>query len=182
MKAIVGFASVVMACTTGGSGGGGGGGGAFPADQISATVTSADTGGRATVMLASTPRLCDDATASPPIDRAGQHYIAIDLEDVANGTTTAPIAPGAYTIYPNTGTMPAHTALLRSGDLDATCQPLGDINADSGTVTIASISGAAFAGSYDVVLSSGEHLTGSFAPSACAALATALATSPHRCE
>ena len=165
------------------------GGGAFTTgDTISASVTLDDGGGGtssvARIVIASTPGLCSDAGATPPIDRAQQKFITLELADVAGATTTTPTAAGTYAIYPNTGSRPAKSASFVTGSLDADCMTVdaADASGQSGTVTLASVTGDAFAGSYDVVLNTGDHVTGSFTPRACPALRTAVAsTATHRC-
>ena len=163
------------------------GGGFEITDTISATVTTSDGTGDSSsvgrIVMASTADLCSDAGAS--IDRKGEHYITIGLSNVASGVRTAPTAPGTYTIYPNTGSEPAKSASFEVGAFDNTCQ-LVDTDygsGQSGTVTLTSVSGGVYAGSYDVVLNTGGHVTGSFAPTACPQLATAAATdAQHSCS
>lgn len=178
---------LVTACTSAADDGGDGtgqtsGGGVDVADEISATVTTTDEGdasSHALIVLASTANLCNDAGT---VDRKGQHFITIELRDVNGATRTAPTAAGSYTIYPNTGSEPAKSASLTVGGFDNACQ-LDDslaAMAQSGTVTLTSVAGGVYKGSYDVVLNSGGHLTGTFAPAACAKLATAT-DSGHTC-
>ena len=165
-------------------------GGTFQtADTISAAVTVSDGAGGTTssaqIVLASTPHLCSDAGASPPIDRKLQRFITLDLRDVTGSSRTAPAAPGTYTIYPDTGSEPPKSASLATGSLDATCQPADAdaASAQSGTVTLTSVTGGAFAGSFDVVLNTGGHLSGSFDPEPCPQLAAAVtSTDPHSCQ
>jgi hypothetical protein len=159
-----------------------------PAGAISASVAISDGNGGSTssahVVVASTAALCADAGASPPIDRKSQRSITIDLTDVAGSAETTPTAPGTYTIYPNTGSRPAHSASLLADTLDASCQPLDADAADgqSGTVTLTSITAGAFTGTFDVTLNSGGHITGTFSPTACPALQTeANSTATHAC-
>ncbi len=186
----------VTACTSSAPGGspsggnpGGSGTGTFqPGDTISAVVTMSDGAGGSTseawIVLASTSNLCADESASPPIDRKDQKLVTIQLRDVSGATRTAPTAPGTYTIYPDSGSEPARSASLLEATLDGTCQPI-DADAaqgQSGTVTLTSVAGGVFAGSYDVVLNTGGHVTGSFSPSACPQLSTAVnSTDTHSC-
>lgn len=159
------------------------GGGFDIADTISASVT-VDEDSAARIVIASTSGLCGDAGANPPTDRPGQMYIVIELADVSGAMTTTPTAPGAYTIYPNTGSRPAKSASLVTGGFDDACESVDDADASgqSGTVTLTSVTGDVFAGSYDVVLNTGDHITGQFAPNACPALRTAAAsTDAHTC-
>ncbi|NVB77856.1 MAG: hypothetical protein HOV81_05620 [Kofleriaceae bacterium] len=159
------------------------GGGFEIEDTISASITR-DEDSVAQIVIASTSGLCGDAGATPPIDRAGQQYIVIELADVAGAMTTTPTAPGTYEIYPNTGSRPAKSASLVTGAFDDACESVDDATASgqSGTVTLSSINGDVFAGSYDVVLNTGDRITGQFAPSACPALrAAAASTDAHTC-
>lgn len=163
------------------------GGGFEITDMISATVTTSDGPGdsssTARIVMASTPDLCSDAGAA--IDRKGEHYITIGLSDVAAGVRTAPTAPGTYTIYPNTGSEPAKSASFDVGAFDNSCQLVDEDSGSgqSGTVTLTSVTGGVYAGSYDVVLNTGGHVTGSFAPTACPQLATAAANdAQHSCS
>jgi hypothetical protein len=159
------------------------GGGFDIDDTISASVTR-DEDSLAQIVIASTSGLCGDAGASPPLDRAGQKYIVIELADVTGATTMTPSAPGTYEIYPNTGSRPAKSASLVTGAFDDACESVdtADASGQSGTVTLASINGDVFAGSYDVVLNTGDRITGQFAPNACPALRTrAASTDAHTC-
>jgi hypothetical protein len=178
-------------CTTSDAGGAVTGdipGGSFqPADTISASVTTDDgaggTSSDARIHIASTPHLCSDASASPPIDRKQQRFITIELRDVNGATSTTPAVPGSYTIYPNTGTQPPKSASLVVGALDGTCQlnESDSAAAQSGTVTLTSVTGGAYVGSFDVVLDTGGHITGSFDPQPCTQLQAAAATIEHSC-
>lgn len=155
------------------------GGGFDLADSISASVMTSDGAGgsasSARIVLASTSGLCSDASASPPVDRKLQRFIRIELSDVNGATSTTPAAPGTYTIYPNTGSVPPKEALLDTGGFDDTCQPVDDddATAQSGSVTLTAITGGAFSGTFDVTLNTGGHLTGSFDPEPCAQLSAA---------
>lgn len=163
-----------------------GGGPIETADMISATVTTSDgdgdTSSVARIVLANTSNLCADAGASPPIDRKGQQFIAIELRDVSGAVRTAPAAPGVYTIYPDTGSEPAKSASFTVGVFDDTCQLVDDKSSSgqSGTVTLTSVTAGVYAGSYDVELKTGDRVTGTFAPTACPQLANAAANVDQR--
>ena len=181
---------VAVGCTSSdGSASGETPGGPFAvADMISATVTisngAGDTSSSARIVLASTSNLCSDAKASPAIDRQHQRFVTLDLRDVSGAAKAAPTAPGTYTIYPNTGSEPPKSASLTVGGLDGTCQLIDEESgsAQSGTVTLTSVTGGVFAGSYDVVLNTGGRVTGSFAPTACPQLATVTNADQHSCR
>lgn len=192
MRTIAFVILVATACTSNDddSGSGRPPGGTFDAaDAISATVTTDDGTGEtssvARITLASTSNLCADVSASPVIDRKGQHFVQIELRDVSGATRTAPTSPGVYTIYPNTGEEPAKAASLTVGVLDDECQVIDDMSASgqSGTVMLTSVSAGVYAGSYDVVLNTGDHITGTFQPAACPQLASAAANpDEHACR
>jgi hypothetical protein len=184
--------SVLCAACTSGSGGSIAGhvpGGSFDvAGAISAAITIPDgaggTSNNASIIIASTSHPCGDAGASPPIDRKGSRSLTIALRDVDGATTAVPGAPGTYTIYPDTGSEPPKAASLATTGLDASCQLVDSetANAQTGTVTLTSIRGGVFAGHFDVVLDTGDHITGSFDPEACPGLeAEATGTSTHAC-
>ena len=183
---VLGLLMIVTGCTSSNGSVAGPGGGFEIADTISATVSTSDGAGGsssiARIVLGSTGNLCSDAGASPSIARKGAHYVTIELGDVTGSTRTAPTAAGTYTIYPDTGSEPAKSASFDVTALDQTCQPLdADTGSgQSGTVTLTSVTAGVFAGSYDVTLNTGDHVTGSFTPSACPQLATATATTDQR--
>jgi hypothetical protein len=157
------------------------GGGFTAADSISAVVTvEEDSTGR--IVIASTSNLCSDARATPPIDRENQRFIVIELADVNGAATTAPTAAGTYTIYPNTGSRPAKSASFIAGSLDDACSSDQDASGQSGSVVLTAVASGKFTGSYDVVLNTGDHVTGTFAPSACPELQAAATNNDHTCS
>lgn len=162
------------------------GGGFDFKDTISATVTVDDgnggTSSYAQIVIGSTSGLCSDAAAMPPIDRKGARAIVIELRDINGAMSTAPAAAGAYTIYPNTGSEPPKSASLSTVGLDNTCQTVDaqTASAQSGTVTLTAVTGGVYKGSFDVMLNTGDHITGSFDPTACPALQTAATNTDAR--
>jgi hypothetical protein len=150
-------------------------------ESIGANVMKEDDG-VLMIVTASTTGLCADARATPPIDRQGQHFIVIELADVGGANTTAPTAPGTYTIYPNTGTRPAKSASFVTGAFDDTCQTddAFDGQGQSGSVVLTAI-GTRFQGTYDVVLNTGDHVTGAFDAAPCTDLQAAVTNSQHAC-
>lgn len=182
---------LVVGCASNGSSGGVTGelpGGGFePGDQISAAITmteGGDTLGEARIVIASTSHLCSDASAQPPIDRKGQHWVTISLRDVNGAMKSVPTAPGTYTIYPNTGSEPAKSASFESGAFDGSCAEDDGASAmgQGGTVTLTSVTGGVFSGTFDVTLNTGGRAMGSFAPAACPQLAgLATDTETHAC-
>lgn len=120
--------------------------------------------------------------ATPPIDRQGESFIEIELVDVTGANTTAPTAAGTYTIYPNTGSRPAKSASFVTGRFDNECMLDDDADASgqSGSVVLTAI-GAKYTGTYDVVLNTGDHATGSFDATSCTELQAAVTNSQHAC-
>ena len=171
--------AAVAACTSDGGGNvtGHTPGGSFdPSATVSAAVTVPDGAGgsnsEAVIVLSSESTVCGDAGAMPPIERKNSRAMNIRLMDVTNGTTAAPTAPGTYTIYPNSGSQPPKEALFDVIGVDGMCQQVDteDAQGQSGTVTLTSVTGGVFKGSFDVTLNTGDHITGSFDPAACPAL------------
>ncbi|HTL35914.1 MAG TPA: hypothetical protein VL326_22445 [Kofleriaceae bacterium] len=150
-------------------------------ESVAANITVEDDG-RLRIVQASTTGLCADARATPPIDRQGQHFIVIELSDVGGANTTAPTAPGTYTIYPNTGTRPAKSASFVAGAFDDTCQTddAFDGQGQSGSVVLTAI-GTRFQGTYDVVLNTDDHVTGTFDAAPCTELQAAATNQQHAC-
>jgi len=142
-------------------------------DAVSASVAIL-TQHSAAIVMSTTSGLCKDAAANAV--HPNQKVVAITLFDVNGMTLNTPTAPGTYTIFQGTGTPPAKTANWVASVNDATCNEIkaSSATATTGTVTLSAINGNAFSGSYDVVLDSGDHVTGSFDPEACPDLQTAI--------
>jgi hypothetical protein len=97
---------------------------------------------------------------------AGETTVIIVLRD----GNAAPSVPGTFTAFDPGGSAPPpiQSALLYTSILDATC---GNDAADetasvSGSVTLTAVGGGVYAGQFDVVLDSGDQVTGSFDPAA----------------
>jgi hypothetical protein len=171
---------ILVACG-GGSGGDSGGsvggkihGSAFSIqDVISASVAIGPMHGAA-IFMSSTSGLCKDAAINA--EHPSQKGVVITLFDVNGATLNTPTAPGSYIIFQGSGTPPPKTATWDASVNDATCKTIAasSAKATTGTVTLSGISGNAFSGSYDVVLDSGDHVTGSFDPEACPDLQKAI--------
>ncbi len=190
MSSFIRFLSMVMLVACGGGSGGSSGGSvegnihgsAFAIqDAVSASVAIITQHGAA-ILMSSTGGLCKDAAANA--EHPNQKAVAIVLFDINGMTANTPTAPGTYTIFQGSGTPPAKTATWDASVNDATCNTIdaSGATATTGTVTLSAINGNAFSGSYDVVLDSGDHVTGSFDPEACPDIQTALnSTSPSTC-
>jgi hypothetical protein len=157
------------------------GGGWEVASSIGGVVTI-DEDSTLHIVIGSTSNLCTDMRANPPIDRQGESFIEIELADVGGANTTAPTAAGTYTIYPNTGSRPPKSASFVTGRFDSDCMldDAADASGQSGTVVLTAL-GAKYTGTYDVVLNTGDHATGSFDAASCTELQTAVTNNQHVC-
>ena len=140
-------------------------GSAYPiAASISATVTSSGKSA-AFIILSSSMELCLPPDAQ--IQHPGEKTVVIVLQD----SEAAPTGPGTYTVVDPAGNDPTPTraALLYSSVLDTACLNHAEdqTTATSGTVMLTSVHGGAYEGQFDVTLDSGDHVTGSFEPTAC---------------
>ena len=149
-------------------------------DAVSARLTSAPDS-LAVVALTSTNNACADAAAVTL--RANQKFAVIEMFEVGTNKT-APTGPGTYTIYAGSGTPPVKAASWKANIEDSMCH---DIVADrgsavSGTITLTEVSGDLFAGHYDVVLDSGDHVTGEFQPEPCPEIQNASTSPTHTCS
>jgi hypothetical protein len=140
---------------------------AFAISDVISTATMGDARhpGGAYIDLLSTPHACADATAG--VNRANRQLVEIVIADDSTRLGTAPTALGSYTILATSG----YSAQLYTQTNDTSCVdiPADDARGASGAVTLTSISGNAFTGHYDIVLDSGDHVTGYFDAEACAA-------------
>ncbi|HEX4416296.1 MAG TPA: hypothetical protein VH165_00280 [Kofleriaceae bacterium] len=144
-------------------------------DVISAAVTTTVAGvsiHAAAIFMATSKDLCSDAMSNT--EHPNEKASVILLTDINGTTFNTPTATGTYAIFQGSGTPPAKSAFFNVLVEDATCK---DVTAQeaagtSGTVTLTSFSGNQFSGNFDLVLDSGDHVTGSFDPSECPALST----------
>jgi hypothetical protein len=139
------------------------------ASAASATMTDQNGGGIATIKLTSASDACGDASAH--VQRAQAQYLDITVENQTGTTTTAPTSAGDYRVL----AFPGASAQVQVVFNDATCTDTlqYQVHAMRGTVTLAAIDTDYYAGTFDVTLTTGDHVTGSFAPEPCPALANA---------
>jgi hypothetical protein len=136
--------------------------------------TDSSTGATSTqaqVFLSTTPDLCGAFEANT-FDHSVE-MLSFGIADTGQ-TVSAPTAPGKYTVVSNPMSLPPKSAFVSAIVLDMTCMPTTAATATSGTVTITGVKPNVFAGSFDVKLDSGEHITGNFSPDACSAIQTFL--------
>ena len=148
------------------------GGSAFePKDAIAFVDQNART---AEVVLTSTPDACTDVRNH--VARANSRVVLILVSDTDSADAT--LATGAYmTSYMLPA--PARSSAFESNVTDAQCNVSYDPPPDGtgdGTVTLSSASATTVAGSFDVTLENGEHVTGTFHPTSCPELGTSSGT------
>ncbi|HYV66412.1 MAG TPA: hypothetical protein VE964_09225 [Myxococcales bacterium] len=108
--------------------------------------------------------------------RQPRNWATLDIQLADQGPTgfSPPAGTGSFTIVPAsfTGQFPAHWAVAAFDMTGDSCQNLVGGNAVSGTVTLTSKAGGAYAGSFDLIFDSGDHVTGTFAAAHCAGIET----------
>lgn len=139
-------------------------------DAVSTSITDVTSQGTtiqiAMILMANTSDLVHD-TGSFTVHPA-EKSVLVTLFD-ATGTVHA--STGTYTIAAS-GSGPPMAATLVVTVLDGACQSIttSGASATSGTVDVTEASGRVFQGSFDVVLDSGDHITGTFHPHDAVAL------------
>ncbi len=138
-------------------------------DSLSAAVMISANEHDAAIVLTSSPNACVDVMNH--VNHPNEKVVVISVADYATATFTTPTAPGTYQIYQG-GTIPAKAARLSVVMEDLNCNAIANMGAmgTSGTVTLTRVSGNAFDGSFDVLLDSQDHITGSFSPTECPAI------------
>jgi len=137
------------------------------AESISATLPRSRSGAASAgvIVMSSSTDSCRPPDAQ--IAHPGETTIVIVVVD----GDAAPTGPGSFTIYDplGGGPPPTKSAILYTSVLDPMCANHADdqTSARSGTVTLASAGGGVYAGQFDVTLDSGDHITGTFSPTAC---------------
>jgi hypothetical protein len=131
-----------------------------------ASVTLTDPSGAfgAEILIGSSPDLCADFAAS--IVRGNSQQVALFVEN--HGSTATAPTTGDYLVGAVTGV--AAQVLVNVND--ATCNDIlpMQVRGTQGTVTLTATGTDLYAGHFDVVLNTGDHLTGSFDPKPCPAL------------
>jgi hypothetical protein len=143
------------------------------ADSVSAAVTINSNQHGAAILLTNTGDACGQLMDH--VQHPSEKVVIITVADYANLTLTTPTAPGTYSIYQG-GTPPDKAATLQVVMTDLNCNGVSDMGAKatSGTVTLSKVSGNTFAGSFDALLDSEDHITGSFSPDECPAIQSAI--------
>ena len=130
------------------------------------------------VVITSWSGVCSDISQNPPQQMKNSSYFIIVLGVFTGTTISAPSAAGTYTVFAGTGTPPTNLALVLFNQTDAQCNTVQATTAEaaSGTVTLSGLNGSSYSGSFDVTMNSGDHVTGSFNATGCAALSTVFTT------
>jgi hypothetical protein len=155
------------------------------ADATSGQVVITTGSGRSPVgaiVLSSSGNICANATANQEARSSKFLILFVGNFNSTSGTSTAPTAPGTYTVSAAVPP-PAMFALAVYSETDATCQPIPGrrTSATSGTITLTSASGGSYAGTFDLTFDSGDHVTGSFTGSNCPGLQTAVDATSTNC-
>jgi hypothetical protein len=144
------------------------------ADAISASV-AINGQHSGVVALGNKSGLCADIMAGkePP----NLSLFVISMATVNGLTLNTPTATGTFQIYQG-GQPPMLAATVSTHVYDSSCADIAnyDSTAITGTVDLTHISGEAYDGHYDVVMDSGEHITGTFSADACPALTNIVGT------
>jgi hypothetical protein len=136
---------------------------------IASTIVTSSDSSEAFIVLSSTASC---AEPSAIVQHPGEQTVLLILTDNVADTSQAPTGPGVYSIAANA----AKAAQVEVNVLDATCGNDADLGAvaTDGTVTLTSVNGGAFAGTFEVTLETGERITGSFDSDSCSTLADEL--------
>ena len=142
-------------------------------DSVSAAVMVNSNQHAAAIVLTNTGDACSQLTNR--VQHPNEKVVIITVGDFANLTLTTPTAPGDYSIYQG-GAVPPKAATLQVVMTDLNCNAIDNNGAKgtSGTVKLTKVSGNLFAGSFDVLLDSEDHITGSFDPTECPAIQNAV--------
>lgn len=129
------------------------------------------------ILISSAPGICS-TLASGKQPKSWQ-YLALGAAEQQGSTIGPPRSPGAFTII--TGpTTETRIAVAQFHETDASCTDLGaagDASAVSGTVTLTTV-GLSYAGSFDLMLDTGERVSGLFKAPGCGAAALVLQSAP----
>jgi hypothetical protein len=138
-------------------------------DSVSAAVTINSNQHAGSIVLTSSGNVCPDLMNR--VNHPNEKVVVITVADYANLTFTTPTAIGDYSIYQG-GAVPAKAATLQVYMYDTTCAPITNngAKATSGTVKLTKVSGNTFVGTFDALLDSQDHITGSFDPTDCPAI------------
>jgi len=116
------------------------------------------------IVLSSSPDQC--VPAAQQVQHPGETALLLLLsDDDSTGHPIVPPPPGTYTINTGSPTL----ATVEGNILDANCLNNADNDAlaSTGTVVLSGVKNGIFEGTFDVLMDSGDHITGSFVAPTC---------------
>ena len=122
------------------------------------------------IAITSKTGICTAAAANKEPNSLRSVIILVGTRTAGSTSNSPPTDPGTYTV--TTSGSETKFAYVSVGQTDATCTTIDAqvAQATSGTVTLTKVSNGSYAGSFDVTLDSGDHITGTFDATNCAAL------------
>jgi hypothetical protein len=148
------------------------------ADAIAANVNQGTTPNAGLIAIASSGGLCADVNANKEPKSTQYLFLAATDVDLATMQRSTPTAPGVYTVYFGSGTLPSKQASAFYYQTDANClDVMGSAEtAVSGTITLSSVNNGSYSGSFDLIMNGlasppADHVTGSFNAPNCPGLA-----------
>ena len=157
------------------------------ADSISNPATVTFTSGVTPVgaiVVSDAGSLCTRVSANR--DPRDARVLSVYLSDVngQTGTIGPPAGTGTWPVFiVGSGSPPAHFASAAFAVNDSVCKRVAGKSASavSGEVVLSRNVDGVYAGTYDLVFDSGDHVTGSFDSAPCRGLAAYLAANTHLC-
>lgn len=134
------------------------------------------------VLLTNNTGLCAKVASGQEPRNSQYVFIGLAEIDQSSSSSHAPTTTGDYTVWSLSGLPPSSKiAVVAATVTDSSCLPTATSEARgaSGKVTLTSIQGGAYAGTFDVVLQGNDptaptdHVTGTFTSTVCAALSDA---------
>jgi hypothetical protein len=146
--------------------------------QDAVSIADHATDGTALVIMSTMPGICTRLTAGT-VD-PNERFVTITMSNSTSTSSSPPTSAGTYTV---STTSTAQSGGVTTDVFDANCMHVDDdsVDATSGSVTLQAVNGNVFSGTFDVSFSTtGDHITGSFAPASCATLEP-VPTTPSQC-
>jgi len=144
------------------------GGESMGAQDAVSNVTTQGADSQGFIFITNAPATCSKLQANQQPKNA--KALGIGVANVTASNFSAPTGTGTFTVYPSSSVGLGNAAVVEYVATNATCQPIADIEATSGTVTLTRVDNNGYAGSFDITFSDGSHVTGNFTASRCAAL------------
>ena len=122
------------------------------------------------VMTKGTDDICADTAAHQRHGNVAVFSVGLVDQDAA-GNDSAPAAPGTYTILPSKSAGAGRWAVAFYEVTNAFCQDVESSDeapkAVSGSVLLTKVDSTGWTGTFDLVLSTGDHVTGAFTSPLC---------------